>query len=119
MIDMPSRNVDIVHIYDLLRQLGVTANYTGFFHTSYAVYLAVQQQDRLLLVTKWLYPEVARHYRTTWQCVERNIRTVCEAAWVKNRSLLEQLAKCRLPNRPTPAAFLAILASYFNSGSAA
>ena len=47
-------------IYDLLYRLGATANYTGFFHMAYAVWLCVEQPDRLLLVTKWLYPEVAK-----------------------------------------------------------
>lgn len=47
-------------IYDLLYRLGVTANYTGFFHTAYAVSLCIGRPDRLLLVTKWLYPEVAK-----------------------------------------------------------
>lgn len=31
-----------VEIYDALYQLGLTANYTGFFHIAYAVHLAVQ-----------------------------------------------------------------------------
>ena len=47
-------------VYDLLYRLGATANYTGFFHMAYAVWLCVEQPDRLLLVTKWLYPEVAK-----------------------------------------------------------
>lgn len=63
------------NIYDLLYRLGVTANYTGFFHTACAVSLCAKQPDRLLLVTKRLYPEVARQYRTNWKAVERNIRT--------------------------------------------
>ena len=50
---------DITDIYDLLYRLGARGNYTGFFQTAYAVYLAVQQPERLLLVTKWLYPAVA------------------------------------------------------------
>lgn len=52
-------------IYDLLYRLGATANHTGFFHTACAVRLAMEQPERLLLVTKWLYPEVAKHYHTT------------------------------------------------------
>ena len=39
-------------VYDLLYQLGVTANYTCFFHTAGAVSLCVEQPDRLLLVAK-------------------------------------------------------------------
>lgn len=47
-------------ICDLLYQLGISANYKGFLHTAYAVSLCVEQQDRLLLVTKWLYPDVCQ-----------------------------------------------------------
>lgn len=103
----------ISDVYDILYRFGITANYIGFFHMSFAVCLAVQQPERLLLVTKWIYPEVARHYNTTWKCVERNIRTVTTIAWNRNRPLMEQLAKRTLPDRPTPAAFLAVLAAVF------
>ena len=57
---------------DLLYQLGISANYKGFFHAAYAVSLCMERQDRLLLVTKWLYPDVAKRYRTNWKAVERN-----------------------------------------------
>ena len=112
-------SVDISHIYDFLYRLGLTANYTGFFHTSYAVFLAVQRQERLLMVTKWLYPEVARHYKTTGSCVERNIRTAASVVWQRNRPLLEEAARHALPTRPTASAFLAILTTYFCSDVAA
>ena len=54
-------SVELTQIYDLLYSLGITANYSGFFYTSYAVCLAARQPERLLLVTKWLYPEAAEH----------------------------------------------------------
>ncbi|MCI8849277.1 MAG: sporulation protein [Oscillibacter sp.] len=98
-------------IYDLLYRLGVTANYTGFFHTAYAVALCIEQPDRLLLVTKWLYPEVAKRYDTKWSAVERNIRTTCDIIWREKRSLLETLAQRPLLQKPRPAQLLAILAS--------
>ena len=98
-------------IYDLLYQLGVTANYTGFFHTAYAVALCAEQPERLLLVTKWLYPEVAKQYNTNWKAVERNIRTVGIIIWRENRPLLEHLAHRNLSTRPRTTQLLAILAS--------
>ena len=52
-------SAEMTDIYDLLLRLGVTANYIGFFHTAFAVHLAIQEPERLLLVTKCLYPEVA------------------------------------------------------------
>ena len=115
----PKTSLDPAEIYDLLYRLGLTANYTGFFHTSYAVYLAAQQPERLLLITKWLYPEVARHYHTNWNCVERNIRTAANIVWKSNRPLLEALAQHPLPRKPTAAQFLAILTAQFPPDPAA
>lgn len=106
-------------MYELLHSLGVTANYIGFFHSAFAVCLALQNPNRLLLVTKWLYPEVAKHYSTSWHCVERNIRTVSKHAWTRNRLLLESLASRILPNPPSASDFLAILTSYLISLRAA
>lgn len=101
----------MTNIYDLLYRLGVTANHTGFFHTSYAVYLAMQQPDRLLLVTKWLYPEVAKRYGTNWKAVERNIRTTNCTIWREGRPLLEELAHRHLEHKPRNAQLIAILSS--------
>ena len=103
-------------VYDLLYQLGVTTNYTGFFHTAYAVSLCVEQPDRLLLVTKWLYPEVAKQYKTNWKAVERNIRTVSCIIWQEGRPLLEDLAHRHLEQKPRNAQMLAILASSLDTG---
>ncbi len=65
----------------LLASLGITANYMGFYYASYAVSLAAHDPERLLFVTKSLYPDVAKHYRTSWKCVERNIRTITRISW--------------------------------------
>ena len=110
---LPKNSPDISEIYTLLYQLGLTANYTGFFHTSYAVYLAAQQPDRLLRVTKWLYPDVAKHYATTWKCVERNIRTAVNVVWDTTPERLEALAQQPLPQKPKASKFLSILALHF------
>ena len=101
--------------YDLLYSLGVSANYKGFFHTAYAVSLCMEQQDRLLLVTKWLYPDVAKKYGTNWKAVERNIRTVSTIAWKRNRTLLESIAHRPLDRHLCSTEFLAALfhAVYF------
>ncbi len=106
-------------IYALLNQLGVTPNYRGYFQVAYAVYLSVQYPQRLLLVTKWLYPEVARYTKATYDTVERNIRTVVRIAWNENSSLLEQLARHPLHGKPSPSQFLAILTAHFSPDTAA
>ena len=106
-------------IYDLLYWLGITGNYTGFFYCSYAVYLACQQPDRLLLVTKWLYPDVAKYYGTQWKNVEWNIRTITDEIWRTNRERLEELAGQPLSERPAPSRLISILTSHISSRWAA
>ena len=101
--------VEHTKVHTLLHQLGVLPKYKGFYHTSFACCLCMQQPERLQLVTKQIYPEVAKHFDTNWHCVERNIRTVSSLAWHKNRTLLEDMARCELLKRPTASAFLAIL----------
>ena len=106
-------------MYSLLLRLGVTPNYRGCLLTARAASLAALQPQRLLLVTKWLYPQVAREFGTTWYAVERNIRTAVTIAWTANPALLETLAGCPLARRPSPAQLLGMLANSLNSRSAA
>ena len=96
-------------IFDLLYRLGISANYTGFFQTARAIELCRAEPERLLRVTKRVYPEVAGQCGTGWGAVERNIRTVCGVAWKYYRPLLEHLARRPLPQKPNNTQFLAIL----------
>ena len=98
-------------IYNLLYRLGVTENYIGFFQIACAVSLCAEQPERLLRVTKRLYPEVAKRYNTNWKAVERNIRTVSCIIWRENRPLLEHLAYRHLEQQPRNAQFLSILSA--------
>ena len=101
---------ELVKIYGALYRIGIFANYKGFFYTARAVELCARQPERLQLVTKWLYPEVAAYYHTTWQAVERNIRTVVAVAWRRNPYLISQMSlSLSLTRRPTPKQFLAAL----------
>ena len=98
----------------LLSRLGVTANYAGFYQTAYALALSVREPDRLLFITKWLYPDAAVHYETNVRCIERNIRTVANVSWRKNSQLLSEIAEYPLSAKPGNAEFLAILATYLS-----
>lgn len=102
----------ITRIHELLNALGITANYTGFCYVTLAVNLAMEDMERLSLVTKRLYPAVARHYNTTASCVERNIRTVVRVAWAQNPGLLKKLSTGGNCSKPTSAQFISILTIY-------
>lgn len=96
---------------NLLHMLGVTPNYKCYRQTLFATSLAAQQPDTLLLVTKRLYPAVAREHCTTWHAVERNIRLAVDIAWRCNPGLISMLAGYQLEGKPTAAQFIAILAA--------
>ena len=52
--------LSIEDVYALLRRLGAGANDKGFFPTADAVWLCIQSEDNLALITKNLYPEIVR-----------------------------------------------------------
>jgi len=97
------------YIVPLLYSLGLSANYVGFGQLADGVAIAAQEPEALLMVTKWLYPEIAARHRTNWKAVERNIRLMLSLAWSRAPRELERMAGCPLTARPTPAQFIAIL----------
>lgn len=90
--------------------MGITPNYAGFCQTIAAVDLVHRDPERLLLVTKRLYPSVAKQYGVRWKTVERNIRAVVTMAWERNPDLLRTLAGYPMQEKPRAAQFIAILA---------
>ena len=104
-------------IYALLQQMGASSSYTGFFHTAYAVFLIIGEPRRLLLVTKWLYPDVAEYFHTSWSAVERNIRTVVDLVWKSHPEQLSRIAGYPLEKRPSSSQFIFILAEYLSADS--
>ena len=106
------RSVELIlpSAYSLLRRLGITENYKGFRYAAYAAALCALERERLLLVTKLLYPDVARRFGTTWKAAERNLRTVAAIAWTQNRDHLAYLSQSPLEQKPQCAQFLSILA---------
>ena len=104
-------------IQDTLRSLGITRCYKGFSHTSYAIYLVIQDKSRLESVTKEIYMKTASHFDCQWTSVERNIRTAVARAWKINRSLLFEMAGYPLTRVPTASEFIEILACYIQKYS--
>ena len=97
---------------ELLARMGVTPNYIGFRQTLSAVALARQDPKCLSLVTKDLYPQVAKEYHTSWKSVERNIRSVITIAWARNPTLIRELARYPLTSKPKAAQFIGILVEH-------
>ena len=76
--------------------------------------ITVEDMEVINSVTKILYPEVAKRYRTTPSRVERAIRHAIEVAW--DRGDLETLQKffgytvSNAKGKPTNSEFIAMIA---------
>ncbi|MCD8242126.1 MAG: sporulation initiation factor Spo0A C-terminal domain-containing protein [Lachnospiraceae bacterium] len=110
------RNVFRIYVRELLLHLGITPNYIGYFYLIDALEMAVEEPQRLLLVTKLIYPEVARHHDVSAQAVERCLRTVAETAWRTNPELLQRIAGHPLCGRLNVSSLLAVLACELAAG---
>ena len=102
-------NEELLGICWILYGLGVNVSCNGFYHTAYAVWLAKQEPERLRLVTKWLYPDVAKSCNTTWNAVEANIRRAIVQIWRNNPAAIQKLDADGAVRRPTPTEFLAMI----------
>lgn len=105
-------------VSEILYALGVTANYQGYFYAVTAVQLAFEEPSRLTLVTKELYPEVAKRYHSNSARVERNLRRVVTIAWETNREYIQDMAGYPMASRPSVSHFIAILTAQYKKETA-
>ena len=73
----------------MLHLLAIPANVKGYQYLREAVLLSLRSKSSEQLITKEIYPTVARRFGTTPLCVERAIRHAIESAW--NRGDAEEL----------------------------
>ena len=52
-------------VYGLIRKLGATSKYKGYYYVAEAVRMAQKIQERPVKITKDIYPIVARKYKST------------------------------------------------------
>jgi len=119
MHQVPVTDHSVQEIHTLLFRLGGTLSLQGFYYAIDAVMLCIQQPDRLLMVTKQVYPTVAKQHHTKWQTVERSIRTFIAVVWKTNPTLLIELAQRPIKTKPTPKQFIAIVSDAILQGRAA
>lgn len=72
-------------ITDLLLLIGVPASLIGYKFIRDAILLALERPKLLSGITKCIYPEIAKKYRTSVSCVERSIRHAINLTWSRGR----------------------------------
>ncbi len=70
-----------IMVTEIMHQIGVPAHIKGYHYLREAIILSIKNSDILNLVTKLLYPTIAKTHGTTPSRVERAIRHAIEVAW--------------------------------------
>lgn len=102
-------------VCDLLRKFNVTSKYKGYFQVIEATMMYVENSDKHLMITKEVYPAIAKKFKDDPRCIELNIRLVINRCWKNNQALLQSIANYPLPERPSNSEFLDMLAYYVSS----
>ncbi|MBQ2661753.1 MAG: sporulation initiation factor Spo0A C-terminal domain-containing protein [Clostridia bacterium] len=80
----------------------ITSNYKGYHYLLLAYELTRKNHELLNAITTRLYPEIAKHFNTTTQAVERSIRTIITLCQSEGLFM-----GCKYP--PTSAQFIGML----------
>lgn len=103
----------------VLHQLGIGKTYSGYNYILYAFELIKQDEEVLSVITKFLYIDIAKEFKTSPPCVERNIRKVIEVIWKHidtNQLLIQKIFGPRfLTKKPSNKEFLELLYEYIKS----
>ena len=95
----------------IMLELGMPAHLRGYQYVREAVCMSIEDMELVGSVTKLLYPEIAKKYRTTDQKVERAIRNIIEVSWERgNEILMEEMfgySRKQGKKRPTNSEFIA------------
>lgn len=101
-------------ITTILHEIGVPAHIKGYLYLRESISMVYHNIEILGSITKVLYPEVAKKYRTTSSRVERAIRHAIEVAW--NRGNIDAISSIfsytvsLAKSKPTNSEFIAMIA---------
>lgn len=105
-------------VYGIIRKLGITSKYKGYYFLVEAVNMVMEQKDDQIRVTKDIYPELARKFKATPSNIEHDIRTVVNVCWKMNKSGLDKIAGYPLKFKPTNSEFIDMVAYYLTEKDA-
>ncbi len=101
-------------ITDILHEIGIPAHIKGYMYLRTAIMETYINVEFLGQITKILYPEIARKYKTTSSRVERAIRHAIEVAWNRgNIDAIDEIFAYTISAskaKPTNSEFIAMIA---------
>lgn len=86
----------------LMRNVHFSKRYQGYRYLRRCIMLAAEDEERLTMLVKGIYWQVAEEYHQPPCVVERNIRTMRDRAWAKGgKEALEQMTGMSYPWPPS------------------
>ena len=70
-------------VTNIIHEVGVPAHIKGYQYLREAIMMVIGDIDVINQITKQLYPDIARKYKTTPSRVERAIRHAIEVSWLR------------------------------------
>ncbi len=102
------------YVTEFMLDMGVPAHLKGYHYLRTAILMAGKDMEVVGSVTKLLYPEIAKRFKTTEQKVERAIRNAIEVSWARgNADTFEDLFGYSFltgNSRPTNSEYIAQIA---------
>ena len=103
-----SDNQKRIHMF--LREMGIPCSMKGFNYLVEAIQLGQEDEEQMEYITKSIYPEVARKFKTATNLVESCIRHAIEAAWkIDDNESLKGVFKTYPGKKPTNSEFIAVV----------
>ena len=105
-----------MRVTDLLHTLGVPSQIKGYQYLREGILMLYQSTGLIGGITKEVYPEIAKKYRTTPSRVERSIRHMIEKTW--NQGSIEEIdhifgsTVAPEKGKPTNSEFMAGICEY-------
>lgn len=107
------------YLQNLLLSLGIPPNVNGYAYIVCALELISKDPTCIRAITKGLYIDLAKQFKTKPACIERGMRHAIVLAWkYGDKELLNDVFKnCVRPNKsmPTNTVFLARLYYYITN----
>ena len=110
----PARSSDMeVEVTNIIHDVGVPAHIKGYSLLRQGIIKVINEPEVITLVTKRLYPELAKENKTTASRVERAIRHAIEVAWDRgNVEVMNDYFGYTISNmrgKPTNSEFIAMV----------
>lgn len=103
-------------VTSLIHDIGIPAHIKGYQFIRSAILMAIDNIEVINHITKQLYPDLAKMYKTTPSRIERAIRHAIEVAWNRGHvDTMERLFGYTISaekGKPTNSEFIAMLADH-------